>query len=87
MIVRTICAFGAALWLTACSGAASEGAAPAAATVSATLATVTTEHFAGAIDAIGVVTVRPGHLASLGAPGAARVSARSEEPRLNSSHG
>ena len=75
MIVRTICSLGTALLLAACSSAASPEAAPAAATVAATIATVTTEHFAGAIDAIGFVTVRPGHLASLGAPGAARVSA------------
>jgi RND family efflux transporter MFP subunit len=43
--------------------------------VAAQVATVTSEQFSGVIDAIGIVTVRPGHIASLGAPGAARVSA------------
>ena len=59
-----------------CSRAASEDvAAAAAATVTASVATVTTEKFSGAMDAVGVVTVRAGHIASLGAPGATRVSA------------
>jgi RND family efflux transporter MFP subunit len=62
------------LWLAACSSAAPEQEA-AQATVAATVVTVTSEAFGGAIDAIGIVTVRPGHIASLGAPGAARVSA------------
>ena len=75
MIVRRTVSLGSLLLFAACSGAASEDAAPAAATVEAAVATVTTERFAGAIDAVGTVTVRPGHLASLGAPGAARVSA------------
>ena len=62
--------------LTACSGAAAkEGGAAAAATVAATVGVVKAEKFAGAIDAVGVVTVRPGHIATLGAPGAARVRA------------
>lgn len=75
MIVRTIVILGCATLLASCSSASSGEAAPAVATVAATVATVATERFAGAIDAIGVVTVRPGHLASLGAPGSARVSA------------
>ena len=75
MIVRTIVLLGCATLLASCSSASSGEAAPAVATVAATVATVATERFAGAIDAIGVVTVRPGHLASLGAPGSARVSA------------
>ena len=75
MIVRTIVILGCATLLASCSSASSQEAAPAVATVAATVATVATERFAGAIDAIGVVTVRPGHLASLGAPGSARVSA------------
>lgn len=76
----------AALLLAACSSGGAKDrdeAAPAAtpegkggaATVTASVAAVTSESFGGAIDAIGVVTVRPGHSASLGAPGAARVSA------------
>ena len=75
MIVRTIVILGCATLLASCSSASSQEAAPAVATVAATVATVATERFAGVIDAIGVVTVRPGHLASLGAPGSARVSA------------
>ena len=75
MIVRTIVILGCATLLASCSSASSGEAAPAVATVAATVATVATERFAGVIDAIGVVTVRPGHLASLGAPGSARVSA------------
>lgn len=75
MIVRTIVLLGCATLLASCSSASSGEATPAVATVAATVATVATERFAGAIDAIGVVTVRPGHLASLGAPGSARVSA------------
>jgi membrane fusion protein (multidrug efflux system) len=72
----------AALLLAACSSSgtakgkddAAPGVTPAASVV-AGMATVTSESFSGAIDAIGVVAVRPGHIASLGAPGAARVSA------------
>jgi membrane fusion protein, multidrug efflux system len=74
--VRVVTVLCSALLLSSCSRAAGDAAAEAAtATVSAGVATVSFEHFAGAIDAIGVVTVRPGHIASLGAPGAARVSA------------
>jgi RND family efflux transporter MFP subunit len=59
-----------------CSRAAADAEPGAAvATVAASVATVTSERFSGAIDAIGTVTVRPGHIASLGAPGAARISA------------
>jgi RND family efflux transporter MFP subunit len=62
--------------LAACSGAAAkEGEAAPAATVAATVGVVKSEKFSGAIDAVGVVTVRPGHIATLGAPGAARVKA------------
>lgn len=69
-IVMVVCS----VLMSSCSHA--DGAAAAAtATVTASVATVTSERFSGAIDAIGVVTVRPGHIASLGAPGAARVSA------------
>ena len=73
MKVRIVMVVCSAL-LSSCSRA--DGASAAApATVTASVATVTSERFAGAIDAIGIVTVRPGHIASLGAPGAARVSA------------
>ncbi len=76
MNVRAMTIACSVLLLSSCSrgGAAAEGEATSA-TVAASVATVTSEHFSGAIDAIGVVTVRPGHIASLGAPGAARVSA------------
>ena len=76
MNVRAITISCSILLLSSCSrgGAAAEGEASSA-TVAASVATVTSERFSGAIDAIGVVTVRPGHIASLGAPGAARVSA------------
>lgn len=66
--------FAAALACCACAPGTSEES-PASATVAADITTVTSEQFAGVIDAIGTVTVRPGHIASLGAPGAARVSA------------
>ncbi len=85
MIVRRVTLLSAALLLASCAkgGAAKDEAPPPAgeavgaksATVAANVATVTSESFGGAIDAIGVVAVRPGHIASLGAPGAARVSA------------
>ncbi len=62
------------LVLAACAKTAAEEEA-ATATVAARVETVQAESFSGAIDAIGVVAVRPGHIASLGAPGAGRVSA------------
>lgn len=62
------------LTLVACGRGSSSGA-PESPTLAVSAVTVTSETFADAIDAIGVVAVRPGHIASLGAPGAARVSA------------
>lgn len=67
----TLCA----LLLAACSKEAAKAGPPAAATVAATVSLVKSEAFSGAIDAVGVVTVRPGHIATLGAPGASRVRA------------
>ena len=67
-----VVAFG--LTLVGCGGGSASGA-PESPTVAVSVVTVTSETFADAIDAIGVVAVRPGHIASLGAPGAARVSA------------
>lgn len=62
--------------LTACRGSeAAEGEHAADATVAAVVEPVRAERFSGAIDAIGAVTVRAGHYASLGAPGPARVTA------------
>ncbi len=76
MNVRAVTLLASVAILCSCSRAAADTAgAIEAATVAASVATVTSERFAGAIDAIGTVTVRPGHIASLGAPGAARVSA------------
>ncbi len=71
---RTVFRLGSALALMACTKGASNEEAPAV-TVAARVETVRSESFSGAIDAIGVVTVRPGHIASLGSPGAASVSA------------
>lgn len=78
MNVRKLGVIGCAVLLAACARETEkEGgvAASAAATVAATVGVVKSEKFSGAIDAVGVVTVRPGHIATLGAPGAARVKA------------
>ena len=76
MNVRAVTAVCSVLLLSSCSRGGGEAeAAAASATVAARVETVVSESFSGAIDAIGVVTVRPGHIASMGAPGSARVSA------------
>lgn len=46
----------------------------AGAVVGASIATVATQPFVETVDAVGTVTVRPGHAASLSAPGPARVA-------------
>ena len=63
-----------ALLLAACAkDVAHTGAATA--TVTASVSTVTAEAFSGVTDAVGIVTVRSGYIAALGAPGPSRVSA------------
>ena len=68
----TLCGAGV---MVACAREADTAKRDVVATVTATVETVHTESFAGSIDAIGSVAVRPGHFAALGAPGPARVTA------------
>jgi RND family efflux transporter MFP subunit len=73
---RVLMFVGAASVLAACSAATPEAATDSAsASVAATVVTVEASRFTGALDAIGAVTVRPGHIAALGASGATRVRA------------
>lgn len=74
MNVRHLRVMTGALLLAACSNDVAQTDA-ASATVAASVSTVTSEAFSGAIDAVGIVTVRSGHIATLGAPGPSRVSA------------
>lgn len=73
-MARRLGVLGCGVILVACGRSTASGT-PALPTVAVSVVTVTSETFADAIDAIGVVAVQPGHVASLGAPGAARVSA------------
>ncbi len=75
MNVRCLGVIGITLVASACAKESAPEGDATSATVAATVSVVTSEPFSGAIDAVGVVTVRPGHLATLGAPGASRVRA------------
>ena len=72
---RRAMTLGGVVVMGACAREADDAKLDVVATVAATVETVRTESFAGSIDAIGTVAVRPGHFAALGAPGPARVSA------------
>ena len=64
----------AAVIVAACGGAGDAAESEATPVVAVRMATVTEQPFTETISAIGTVTGRPGHMASLGAPTATRVS-------------
>jgi membrane fusion protein, multidrug efflux system len=80
MIGRTMIALACAVGVMSCRAKqdaerGGESAAVGPVRVTARVATVTSATFGGVLDATGIVTVRAGHVASLGAPGASRVAA------------